>query len=82
MGGRVRTRGPEVGRMSKTFVCYLHKPDTPTPELRIVSCGDGEGIAEVIAAKMPVWPAFDLLEVFDEQDNPILRLSSGARPGH
>ena len=65
--------------MSKTFVCYLHRSDAPTPELRVVSCGDDEGVAEVISAQMRVWPAFDLVEVFDDQDNRVLRLSSGPR---
>jgi hypothetical protein len=59
--------------MSRTFICYIHKPGIMTPELRIVACEAHDSLVEVIAAESRTWPDFDLIEVYDEEDKRLLR---------
>jgi len=61
--------------MSKTFTCYLHRPDSFTPELRIVACEADDMLPDVIQAELPSWGAFDAIEVYDDVDQPILRFT-------
>ena len=61
--------------MFKTFTCYLHKPDTFTPELRVVACETEEMLPDAIQAEMPSWGAFDAIEVYDDVDRPIFRFT-------
>jgi len=66
--------------MSSTFLCYLHKPDAETPELRVVTCEGNDDLPDIILQEMRTWPVVDLIEVYDEQDHRLLRVAAdGAR---
>ena len=59
--------------MSKTFACYLHRPDSFIPELRIVACETEDLLPDVIQAQLPTWGPLDAIDVYDDADQPIFR---------
>jgi hypothetical protein len=58
----------------KTFTCFIHKPGVLTPELRVVASRSDKAIADAIMAVLPTWPRFELIEVYDESEEPLLRI--------
>ncbi len=65
--------------MPRTFMCYVHKPKHVTPELRVISCnGDGE-LRAVIDAERSTWGPHEMIEVYDDGDHPLFRLSNTGR---
>jgi hypothetical protein len=62
----------------KTFTCFIHKPGVLTPELRVVASPSDEAVAAAIMAVSPTWPRFELIEVYDESKEPLLRIGPHA----
>lgn len=61
--------------MPKTFLCYLHKPSTITPELRVVACASEAELPDAIVAELPTWGELELIDVYDADDEQVLRVS-------
>jgi len=66
--------------MSRTFLCYLHKPDTFTPEFRIVACETEEMLPEALQTQLPSWGAYNAIDVYNEADQMIFRFNRDGRP--
>ena len=66
--------------MAKTFVCYLHKPGTLAPELRVVACDAPGELPHAIKAQLPNWGPYDMIEVYDDADHPLFRLAQSEAP--
>jgi hypothetical protein len=67
----------------KTYFCYIHQRGQLTPELRVVSSPTEDDLPDVIFAALPQWPPFEIIDVYDEGDCSILRLSwDGAVDAH
>jgi hypothetical protein len=58
-----------------TYFCYIHQRGKLTPELRVLSSPTEDDLPDVIFAALPQWPPFEIIEVYDEGDRSILRLS-------
>ena len=65
--------------MPKTFMCYVHKPDHVTPELRVISCEAEGNLRATINAERPTWGPYDMIEVYDDGDHPLFRLTNTGR---
>lgn len=66
--------------MSRTYTCFLHKPGVLAPERRVVSCPSRADLPDAIVAELRAWPAFELIEVYSEANEPIFRLARDERP--
>jgi hypothetical protein len=62
--------------MPRSFICYIHKPGVMTPELRVISCDSDEPgvLVDSIWEHVTEWPDFEMVEVYDENDTPLMRL--------
>ena len=70
--------------MTKTFLCYLHKPDSLAPELRVIACESGAELPDAIVAELPTWGEWEMIDVYDtDLDEPLIRVTpSGPAPTH
>ncbi len=59
------------------FYCHLHKPGVLAPEVREVRSGGAtdDALTEAIREAMPAWPAFERLDVYDEDDQAVCRVA-------
>jgi len=62
--------------MSKSFVCYLHKPGSIAPDLRVISCDGEQVLTKAIMAELPMWGPFHMIEVYDDADHALFRLTN------
>lgn len=68
--------------MPKTFLCYLHKPNMFTPELRVLACETEEMLPDVLQVHLPMWGAFNAIDVYNDADQAIFRFNRDGRPTH
>jgi hypothetical protein len=68
--------------MPNTYTCFLHRTGVLTPELRVVTCEPTDDLPERILAEARSWPAFDVLDVYDEDDRQIYRFSFNESATH
>jgi hypothetical protein len=60
--------------MSSSYLCYVHAHSSATPQLRVVNVDAGQSLAEAIKAAQNEWPRFSLAEVFNTDDELMLRV--------
>jgi hypothetical protein len=65
--------------MTRTFVCYLHKPGFMAPDLRVISCDGEDLLTKALMAELPMWGPFHMIEVYDDADHPLFRLTNDGR---
>jgi len=64
----------------QSYLCYVHTPDSMTPQLRIVGAETRECLIEAMTGLLSEWPDFELLDVYDQKDRLVLRMSQGGDP--
>jgi hypothetical protein len=57
----------------QSFTCFLHTAGAQTSDLRGMSC-EKAGLLTALAASLRQWPAFDMVDVYDHRDRPLLQL--------
>jgi hypothetical protein len=65
--------------MSKTYLCYLHKPGVIIPELRVIASASAEDLPDAIMAELPTWGEFEVIDVYDERDHRLFSFTEAPR---
>jgi hypothetical protein len=63
--------------MVRNYVCYLHKRGALAPELRVIACDENDPVRNAILQEARSWGEFEAIEVFDDRDRRLFRLTSG-----
>jgi hypothetical protein len=58
-----------------TFTCYLHKRGVMAPELKVLNCDSKADLPDLILDRMRSWPRIDVIDVYDDDENPIFFFS-------
>jgi hypothetical protein len=55
------------------YTCYVHVPGKLAPEVRFFSATEEDAISENLAQMVHEWPSYEMIEVFDQDDQPVLQ---------
>lgn len=64
----------------KSYICYIHTPNSLTPQMRVVTVGHDRDVPEAILDALEEWPHFEVIDVYNERDEAILHLAAGDGP--
>ncbi|MFN3511547.1 MAG: hypothetical protein ACK41C_00760 [Phenylobacterium sp.] len=63
----------------KNFYCYVHRLGVMQPDVEIIASASRRTLTASLFAAMRGWRAFDVVEVYDEENRQILCVASDDR---
>lgn len=59
------------------YVVYIHRPTALVPEMRVVNVDSIADLPDAIRDTAHEWPAFDCIDIYDEEDMSVMRVVAG-----
>jgi hypothetical protein len=63
----------------KSYACYVHVTGSSTPHLRFINTDTSNEVIAGIRALIHEWPGYEIIDVCDEEDRPLIRYTQADR---